>query len=56
MKTEGETGINRSILINCQAGKCPFPGPNGHHHERSINIFSVLVHFDAPCKRISPTL
>ncbi len=19
------------------AGKCPFPGPNGHHHERSIS-------------------
>ncbi len=36
------TGINRSILMNCVAGKCLFPGPNGYHHEMSINVFSVL--------------
>ena len=31
-----------SILINCLVGKCPFPAPNGHHHERDINVFSIL--------------
>jgi hypothetical protein len=41
-----ETGINRSILINCVVGKCPFPAPNGHYHERSINGFRVLSTFD----------
>jgi hypothetical protein len=36
MKTEvGRNWINLSIFINCLAGKCPFLGPNGHHHERS---------------------
>jgi hypothetical protein len=37
-----ETSINRSILINCLVGKCPFPDPNEHHHERSIHVFSGL--------------
>jgi|LakMenEpi03Aug12_release.lakeMendotaPanAssembly.Ray.scaffolds.fasta_scaffold1232856_1 hypothetical protein len=35
-----ETGINRSILINCLVGNCPFPALNGHHHERRIKVFS----------------
>ncbi len=47
MKMKGvETVINRSVLISCLAGKCLFPAHNGHHHERSINVFNVLVHFD----------
>ncbi len=37
-----ETGINWSILISYLAGKCPFLAPNGHHHERSINVFSDI--------------
>ncbi len=37
-----ETDINRSIFKNCLVGKCPFQAPNGHHHEKSINVFSVL--------------
>ncbi len=46
MKTEGvKTDINRSIMINSLAGKCPFPAPNGHHHESSINVFSVFGTF-----------
>jgi hypothetical protein len=40
-----ETSINRSISINCLVGKCPFSAPNGHHHERCINVFSVLSTF-----------
>jgi hypothetical protein len=40
-----ETDINRSIFINCLVAKCPFPAPNGHHHERSMNVFSVLSTF-----------
>ncbi len=31
-------GINRTVRINCIAGKCHLPCPKGHHHERSINI------------------
>ncbi len=31
-----ESGINRSALINCLVGKCPFSALKGHHHERSI--------------------
>jgi hypothetical protein len=31
-----ESGINRSTLINCLVGKCPFSALKGHHHERSI--------------------
>jgi hypothetical protein len=30
--------VSIDILTNCLAGKCPFPGPNGYHHERSINV------------------
>ncbi len=42
MKTEVvETSISRSILIKCLAGKCHFPAPNGHHHERSIITINV---------------
>jgi hypothetical protein len=26
------------ILINCLVGKCPFPAPNGHRHERSRTV------------------
>ncbi len=33
------------IFINCMAGKCSLPGPNGHLHERSINVFSVFSTF-----------
>ncbi len=40
-----ETSINRSILINCFFGKCPFPVQHGHHHERSINVLSILTTF-----------
>jgi hypothetical protein len=32
-------------LINCFVGKCPFPVINGHHHERSINVLSILRTF-----------
>ncbi len=31
-------GINRTARINCIAGKCNFPCPNGHHHESIINV------------------
>jgi hypothetical protein len=31
-------GINRTVRINCIAGKCHLPCPKGHHHERSINV------------------
>jgi hypothetical protein len=43
MKTEVDrTGIiNRSILINCLVGKCPFPAPNGHHQERSRTVPTI---------------
>ncbi len=42
-----ETSINRSIVINCLAGKCHFRGPIyfRHHHEGSINVFSVFGTF-----------
>jgi hypothetical protein len=30
-------GINRTVRINCIAGKCHLPCPKGHHHEMSIN-------------------
>jgi hypothetical protein len=33
--------FNQSILMNSLVGKCPSPCPNGHHQERSINIFSI---------------
>ncbi len=46
MKSEVvETGINRSILMNYLAGKCPIQGPNGHHHEKSKNVFSFFSTF-----------
>ncbi len=32
-------------MMNYLAGKCLFPAPNGHHHETSINVFSVLGAF-----------
>jgi hypothetical protein len=32
-----ENGGGWTLVINCLAGKCPFPGPNGHHHQRRIN-------------------
>ncbi len=31
--------------MNCLAGKSHFPAPTGHHHERSINGFSVFSTF-----------
>jgi hypothetical protein len=34
---KGTVFINRSILINCLVGKCPFPALNGHHHKRILN-------------------
>jgi hypothetical protein len=40
-------GINRSILRYSLASKCPSPCLNGHHHKRSINIFSGFSTFDA---------
>ncbi len=43
-----ETSINRSILINCLAGKYPFPDINGHNHDRSM--------FSASCFEFDPTL
>ena len=33
-------GINRSLMMYSLAGKCHLPCPKGHHHERSINVFS----------------
>ncbi len=42
-----KTGINRSILMNCLAGNCPFQGPNGHHHKyrgkRFQRIYLILT-------------
>ncbi len=38
-------GINRFIMLNSLTGKSPFPTPNEHHHERSINVFSVFSTF-----------
>jgi hypothetical protein len=38
-----ETGINRSISINCLVDKCPFPAPNGHHHERRARICITCI-------------
>jgi len=48
MKTEVGRNWYQSIHFdNCLVGKSPFPDPNGHHHERSINVLSVfIVHFD----------
>ncbi len=37
-----ETGINRSVLIICLVGRCPFPALKGHHHDRIINVLSVF--------------
>jgi hypothetical protein len=42
---EIKIGINRAVWINCLAGKCHLPRPIGHHHERSINIFSGFSTF-----------
>ncbi len=36
-------GINRSIMMSSLAGKCSLPCPQGHHHERSINVFSGAI-------------
>jgi hypothetical protein len=33
------------FLINCLVGRRNIPAPNGHHHERSINVFSVRSSF-----------
>jgi hypothetical protein len=38
-------GINRTERINCIAGKCHLPCPNGHHHESFINVFSGFSTF-----------
>jgi hypothetical protein len=38
-------GINRTARINCIAVKCPLPCPNGHHHERKINVLSGCITF-----------
>ncbi len=37
--------INRTVRINCIAGKCHLPCPNGHHHESFINVFSGFSTF-----------
>ncbi len=37
MKTEVGRDWSQSIHYdNCIASKCPFPAPNGHHHERNL--------------------
>jgi hypothetical protein len=38
-------GISQSILMYSFAGNCPLQCPNGHHHERSIYVFSVCSTF-----------
>ncbi len=38
-------GINRSLMMYSLAGKCHLPCPKGHHHERSINVFSGFSTF-----------
>ncbi len=37
--------INRTLRINCIAGKCYLPSPKGHHHESIINVFSGFSTF-----------
>jgi hypothetical protein len=40
--------INRTVRINCIAGKYHLQWPNGHHHESIINVFSGFsTFFDA---------
>jgi hypothetical protein len=34
--------VGRPILINCLVCRCPFQSVNGHHHERRINVLSIL--------------
>lgn len=42
MKTEGaENDNNRSVWINCLVVRIPFSVLNGHHHEKSIKLFSA---------------
>jgi hypothetical protein len=38
-------GINRTVRINCIAGKCHLPCPNGHHYKSFINVFSGFSTF-----------
>jgi hypothetical protein len=38
-------GINRFIMMYSLASKFPLPCPKGHHHERSINVFSGFSTF-----------
>jgi hypothetical protein len=38
-------GINRSLMMHSLASKCPLPCAKGHHHERSINVFSGFSTF-----------
>jgi hypothetical protein len=33
------------MMMYSLAGKCPLPCPNGHHHERKINVFSGFSTF-----------
>jgi len=49
MRTKGGQNWYQSIhsYVQSLAGKCPFPCPEGHHHERCINAFSDIVLFDA---------
>ncbi len=46
MRTKGGKNWYQSY-VQSLAGKCPLPCPKGHHHERSINVFSDIVLFDA---------
>ncbi len=35
-------------MIYSFAGKCPLPCSNGHHHEKSINVFSGFITLQLP--------
>ncbi len=41
------------FMMNSLAGNRPFRAPNGHHHERSINVFSVFSTFNGFLIRIA---
>ncbi len=41
-----------TILINCLVGRCPFPALNGHTHQRSLSVVSVLNTFGGPPNRL----
>ncbi len=39
----GSNLVSIDPLTNCLVGKCPFPAPNGFHHEMDKNVFSYLL-------------